>query len=357
MAIQASFDTQVFTFNFKARTSRGLMKDKVSHFVRLWDTAAPDVVGTGECGTLAGLSIDDVPDYETILQEVLHQINAAALPANVSLDTLLDMVPPRFPSMLFGLETALRDLQSGGRHLIFDNAFYRGEAIPINGLIWMGDLDFLLGQVNDKIAQGFRCIKLKVGGLNFDRECDVLEYIRKRYFRENVEIRLDANGAFKVDDALYKLKELSRFSIHSIEQPLKPGMAETEELCRKSPIPVALDEELIGVEGAARSTLLTALRPQYIILKPSLHGGFRGCRDWIQLAESMGMAWWITSALESSVGLNSICQFAAEYKLQLPQGLGTGMIYENNLPSPLTVSQGKIYYHQQGTWTPEEELW
>jgi L-alanine-DL-glutamate epimerase-like enolase superfamily enzyme len=194
-------------------------------------------------------------------------------------------------------------------------------------------------------------VKLKVGGLDFDRECDILNYIRKRYFRQEIIIRLDANGAFKVDEVLYKLGEMARFKIHSIEQPIKAGMEEMEELCRKSPIPVAFDEELIGVSTAGnKKHLLQNLRPQFIVLKPTLHGGFKGCAEWISIAESSNIGWWLTSALESSIGLNAICQFAANYKTTIHQGLGTGTIYTNNLESPLTVRDGKIFYDPQAGW-------
>ncbi len=339
MAIRAHFFKRTFHFNFKARTSRGLMPDKTSWFVKLEDSGAGDVVGMGECGPLPGLSIDHRPDYEETLSEVVRKINEAEAAIDTG-NTLLNLIPPGYPSMRFGFETALLDLRNGGRRIIFDNSFVRGEPIPINGLIWMGDLDFTLEQVNKKITEGFSCIKIKVGGLDFERECDILDYIRKRYFRHDITIRLDANGAFKVDDARYKLQELKKFNIHSIEQPLKPGSPETEELCRTSPIPIAFDEELIGVED--RRGLLEKLKPQFIVLKPSLHGGFAGCEHWIDIARSMGIGWWMTSALESSIGLNAICQFTANYRVTIPQGLGTGAIYEDNFESPLIVHKGHI---------------
>ncbi|HEY5751307.1 MAG TPA: o-succinylbenzoate synthase [Chryseolinea sp.] len=353
MALQTSYSQETFRFSFNARTSRGLMKDKVSWFVKLWDDTEPGVFGLGESGPLPGLSTDDRPDFETVLADVLtklpHHITSQDLQgppslANPVLQKALTLVPPGYPSIRFGIETALLDLMNGGKKIIFRNGFLEGQRIPINGLIWMGGLDFMMSQINEKVAQGFRCIKLKVGGLDFDRECEVIDYLRKRYFRENITIRLDANGAFKVDEALSRLQELARLKIQSIEQPIKPGLPEMEKLCRESPIPIALDEELIGVEvGEAKVGLLTRLRPQFIILKPTLHGGMTGCQEWIALAESLGIGWWITSALESNVGLNAICQFTANYPITLPQGLGTGMIYENNVPSNLTVKDGYIY--------------
>jgi o-succinylbenzoate synthase len=352
MMLKASFVKKTFKFSFKARTSRGLMRDKTSWFIVLSDEKTPDTKGIGECGPLPGLSPDAVPDFETTLAQIVHQISSVAFH---DVRELLACVPNNFPSIRFGLETAMLDLLNGGRRIIYANEFLQGKRIEINGLIWMGDLDFMMNQINQKIAQGFRCIKLKVGGLDFDRECDVLQYIRKRYFKQDIEIRLDANGAFKLDDALYKLSELSKFNIQSIEQPIRPGQPEMEELCRKSPIPVAFDEELIGkYEKEERSQLLTALRPKYIILKPMLLGGLANCEEWISIAESNGIGWWITSALESNIGLNAICQFTSRFLLTLPQGLGTGGIYENNIPSPLEVEQGFIRSNPAADWDTAE---
>lgn len=310
----------------------------------------PDVRGMGECGPLPGLSIDYTPDFEERLADILEKINTSSLSTH-DVDALRNLVPPELPSVLFGLETALLDLQHGGRRMIFDNGFLKGEPIPINGLIWMGDMDFMMDQINKKVARGFTCLKLKVGGLDFERECDILRYIRKKYFRENITVRLDANGAFKVDDVLYKLEEMAGFGVHSIEQPIKPGLAEMEELCRKSPIPVAFDEELIGLYSAEeKSRLLKSLKPRFIVLKPTLHGGISGCEEWISVAESQNIGWWITSALESSIGLNAICQFTANYRLAIPQGLGTGSIYEDNIASPLKADNGTIYYDGNEGW-------
>ncbi|SKC86987.1 o-succinylbenzoate synthase [Ohtaekwangia koreensis] len=351
MALQASFQKKIFQFNFKARTSRGIMRDKTSWFIKVWDDAAPQITGIGECGPLPGLSIDDRPDFEQVLEQTLKKVNGLQ---SLHVSSLHNLMPPGFPSLTFGLETALLDLENGGKRIIFTNEFIKGAPISINGLIWMGDLDFMLHQIGDKVSQGFNCIKLKVGGLNFDKECDVLEYIRKRYFREQLTIRLDANGGFKTDEVLFKLTELAKFKIHSIEQPIKAGLPEMEELCRKSPIPIAFDEELINIEGDAKKDLLTRLKPAYIILKPTLHGGISGCREWIAIAEKAGIGWWITSALESSIGLNAICQFTASYPLSIPQGLGTGSIYENNIPSPLKVKNGTILYDASQAWDLSE---
>jgi len=350
MSLRVSFFSKVFHFNFKARTSRGLMRDKTSWFVKIEEDGDPGVFGIGECGPLPGLSIDHRPDFEDNLSAIIEKINSSQIKtANHS--SLEQLIPSAFPSILFGMETALLDLQNGGKRILYNNGFLQGQPIAINGLVWMGDMDFMMDQINKKIAQGFNCLKLKVGGLDFDRECDILSYIRKRYFRQNITIRLDANGAFKVDEVLYKLGEMARYQVHSIEQPIKPGLEEMEELCRKSPIPVAFDEELIGIITAEDKTrMLKKLNPGFIVLKPTLHGGLRSCEEWISIAESLKIGWWITSALESSVGLNAICQFTANYQNQLPQGLGTGAIYGDNFPSPLTVKDGTIFYDTNALW-------
>lgn len=347
MSIQASYFKKVFHFNFKARTSRGLMKDKTSWFIRL---AAGGIAGVGECGPLPGLSIDHHPGFEATLQRIVDDLSTAKLSAEDEA-SIMEVIPAGYPSVRFGLETAWRDLRNGGKHVIYDNTFLEGKPIAINGLIWMGDLDFMMDQINKKVSEGFTCLKLKVGGLDFERECDILRYIRSKYFREKITIRLDANGAFKPDEVLFKLEEMARYDIHSIEQPLKPGQKEMEELCRKSPIPVAFDEELIGVfREEEKRALLEKLRPRFIVLKPTLHGGFSGCAEWISLAEQLNIGWWITSALESSVGLNAICQFTANYHTSIPQGLGTGAIYQDNFSSPLKVADGKIWYDAQCGW-------
>jgi o-succinylbenzoate synthase len=330
------------------------MHDKVSWFIKIWQEDRSSVFGVGECGPLPGLSVDAVPELESVIAGVVEKINATD---PLTLTDIRAVVPPGFPSVLFAAETAFLDLQNGGERIIFDNGFLRGVRIPINGLIWMGDLDFMMDQINQKVRQGFRCLKLKVGGLDFEREYEVLEYIRKRYFREELVIRLDANGAFKPAEALSKLNTLARIGIDSIEQPVRPGEPVMEELCRASPIPVALDEELIGVEERqAKVDLLDRLRPPFIILKPTLHGGLRGSAEWIALAEERNIGWWITSALESSIGLNAICQFTANYSVTRYQGLGTGMIYNNNFSSPLNVEDGHIFMDKTRSWPEDFEL-
>lgn len=352
MAIETSLSKRTFHFGFSARTSRGAMNQKVSWLVKIWDNGHPQQFGIGECGPLPGLSIDDTPDYESNLHDVLNHVQSYQSLTALSED-LHKFVPPRYPSVLFGLETALLDLVHGGKRIIYRNNFLDGIPIPINGLIWMGDVTFMRKQISEKILQGYTCLKLKVGGLDFATECEVISQIRDQ-FGGDITIRLDANGSFKSDEALSKLDILSRFNIHSIEQPLMAGDPDLAFICANSPIPIALDEELIThTDSHSRVELLNYVRPQFIILKPSLHGGFRGCSEWIKIAKESGIGWWITSALESNIGLNAICQFTANYNPTLPQGLGTGALYTDNIASPLTVRHGTILHDHHKGWKTE----
>ena len=257
-----------------------------------------------------------------------------------------------YPSMLFGLETAMQELRGeriekgGERSLLFDTAFSRGEVgIPINGLVWMGSYEEMLQRMEEKLAQGFHCVKLKVGAIDFDRELDLVKRIRERFSFHDVELRLDANGGFKPDEALYQLELLSQYAIHSIEQPVKAKQwALMAELCRDAPLPIALDEELIGINDPdAKRQMLRIIKPAYIVLKPSLHGGMMGCREWIEIAQDEGIGWWITSALESNVGLNAIAQFASSFPLNMPQGLGTGQLFTDNIPMPLEIRGDQLW--------------
>jgi len=301
--------------------------------------------GVGECGILGGLSIDDVPQYEEKLQWVCENID---LGEQELWDRSID-----FPSIQFGVEQAFLSLNSEDPFVLFDSKFIsENRPIPINGLIWMGDEVFMQEQIEEKLEQGFRCIKLKIGALDFIKELSVLASIRKRYSKKRIEIRLDANGSFSTDRALEKLNILSDYDIHSIEQPIKQGnIWHMGTLCAKSPIPIALDEELIGIFGKAdKKALLRTIVPQYIILKPSLVGGFHGSGEWIELAKKQGIGWWITSALESNIGLNAIAQWTYTLKNKMPQGLGTGGLYINNFDSPLTVENGKLFYGKGKKW-------
>lgn len=346
MALQASIFKRTFAFKFDARTSRGAMRKKISWFIKIWDEKRPDVFGLGECGPLPGLSLDDTPDFERTIEDTLSKLRNQPLTSDLS---KLRIAPPKYSSIQFGLETALLDLVHEGKRMIFDNQFVKGMPLPINGLIWMGNADFMIQQVNKKIEERYTCIKLKIGGLDFEEECNILRHIRTKFSKNEITLRLDANGSFKESDALEKLTALAEFEIHSIEQPVMQGSSEMARLCKVSPIPIALDEELIGRENE-KVELLKSIRPQFIILKPTLHGGMYSCQEWIATAESLNIGWWITSALESNVGLNAICQFAASYPINTPQGLGTGMLYENNFPSPLTVREGSIFYDEEQPW-------
>ncbi len=351
MAVRASFSKRNFNFAFTARTSRGPMESKSSWYIILSDDQSDSGTGIGECGPLPGLSLDAIPDFELQLAGIVNEIDSSGKTTLKLLETVSELVPQIFPSIRFGLETALLDLYRGGAKVIYDNDFKRGKPIPINGLIWMGDTNFMMDQVRQKVEQGYRCLKLKIGGLDFQAECGILSKIRSQFGNE-ITLRLDANGSFDPDDAIRKLEMLSKFDIHSIEQPIAPGNeVQMQLLCRNSPIPVALDEELISHQDrSSKEALLSGIRPQYIILKPTLHGGFGGCTAWIDIAKKMGIGWWVTSALESNIGLNAICQFTAGLNTSLPQGLGTGSIYTDNIPSPLTVANGQIHYDQQLSW-------
>jgi O-succinylbenzoate synthase len=356
MSLHASLARKTFHFSFDARTSRGTMKDRTCWFLKFHDDKDPETIGIGECAPLSGLSEELGPDYENRLDVLIHKINELKVDSIPSTLADISVLAARLEikssesSILLGLEMGLLDLANGGLRKVFNSSFANGQPIPINALIWMGGTDVMLQQIEIKIRDGFRCIKLKVGGLDFERECDVLQYVRRKYFRDNIVIRLDANGAFKTDDVLYKLKELSKFGVHSIEQPLRRGSEFLPELCATSPIPVALDEELINVAPADRRTLLERTNPRFLVLKPTIHGAFSGVNDWISLAQSLGIGWWITSALESNIGLNALAQFTAQFSPDLPQGLGTGQIYEDNFEAPLAISGQNLVFNPRETW-------
>ena len=333
-----------YTLNFKrpSGTSRGVLTTKETWFLILEEE---NNFGIGECGILRTLSIDDRPDYEEKLKWTCQNIH---LPKDELLTELVE-----FPSIQFGVEMALLSLQSQDPFQLFPSAFTNGEkGIPINGLIWMGEEAFMHEQIQQKLEQGFSCIKLKIGAIDFDKEIALLQSIRKKYSASEIELRVDANGAFKPHEALQKLQRLSELDLHSIEQPIKQGQfSEMAKLCAKTPLPIALDEELIGVFSVTKKEeLLQTIQPQYIILKPSLIGGFKGTQEWIDLAEKQNIGWWITSALESNIGLNAISQFTFMQNSNMPQGLGTGSLYTNNIESPLMVKGEYITYAPEKTW-------
>ncbi len=342
MSLKASFEKKMFEFKRPGGTSRGVMTQKKAWFISVWRTEQPKVVGVGECSIIEGLSPDYESDeqYEALVERVVRDINAFA-------DDLNRLKYE--PSILFGLEMALLDLKNGGKRLFYDSDFYHGkDAIPINGLIWMGEPSFMAEQIEEKLDQGFSCIKMKIGAIDFDQEVDLLEGIRKNYKRDDITLRVDANGAFTPADAPERLKQLAALDIHSIEQPIKPKQwDQMYELCAANHLPIALDEELIGINDAdEKMNLLDTIKPQYIILKPSLMGGFVGTAEWIKLAEKRNIPWWITSALESNIGLDAIAQFTSKYDVTLPQGLGTGSLYTNNIESTLTIDRGHIKHER-----------
>ena len=305
-------------FRFEARTSRAVMRYKDTYLIEGGGMVA-------ECPLFAGLSADDLPDYEDQLARVCR--------------SGLEYVPD-YSSIIFGVESLRRSLAGPADA-------QQSWSVPINGLVWMGDKRLMQQRVEQKLAEGFRCIKLKIGGIDFDDELDMVASLRRRFSPDDLEIRLDANGAFTPGNALARLDALSRHSIHSLEQPVRAGQWEImERICRESPIPIALDEELIGVRSDAdKAAMLDAIRPQYIILKPALCGGFAHSDAWIAAATARGIGWWATSALESNVGLAAIGSWlTSKYTVTLPQGLGTGALFTNNFPIPLTVASGRLHF-------------
>ena len=338
-------EERVLHFKQPAGTSRGVYTERKSWLIHLSDGERQ---GVGECAPLPDLSCDAGPDYAILLRKVCEDF---CTKKEIDYEALRP-----YPSMLFGLETALLSLRSNlspltshPSHLLFDTAFSRGEVgIPINGLVWMGNYEEMLQRMEQKLEQGFRCVKLKIGAIDFDQELDLVKRIRERFSFHEVELRLDANGAFPYEEALYKLELLSQYAIHSIEQPIKAGQwAYMAELCRESPLPIALDEELIGVnDPEMKHHMLNVIKPRYIILKPSLHGGMQGCREWISAAKEQGIGSWITSALESNIGLNAIAQFASEVygdNIRMPQGLGTGQLFTDNIEMGLEIRGDKLW--------------
>ncbi len=346
--ITASYHRYMLGFKRPAGTSRGVLNQKESWFVILEQNGRK---GIGECGILRGLSADDRLDYEEKLQWTCQNI---ALGEKVLWESLIE-----FPSIQFGVEMAFRSLDSSDPFLLFPSAFTTAnDSITINGLVWMGDELYMKEQIEQKIQEGFNCIKLKIGAIDFDKELALLSFIRAHFTASQIEIRVDANGAFALDSALDKLNKLAVFELHSIEQPIKKGNFEAmEKLCQETPFPIALDEELIGVfDLKDKEDLLLKIKPQYIILKPSFVGGFRGTQEWITLAEKHNIQWWITSALESNVGLNAIAQWTYLLQNQMPQGLGTGALYTNNFDCPLTVAEGKLWYFEEKSWNFDFEI-
>ena len=349
--MKASWIKYPLQFKFKAGTSRGVLTTKKSYFVFIKDET--NTIGVGECSLLPGLSIDDRPDTEQQLEKICERLRQLTINNIKGMSAFLEEeIGNVWPSLRMGFETAFLDYLQGGKRVVFKNDFLKGEGIPINGLIWMGDRQFMLHQIKEKIESGYSCIKIKIGALDFDAELDLLQQVRKQFSVSDLNIRVDANGAFSFYEAMGKLGQLEKLKVHSIEQPIKAGQWEKMyELCQNTPVPIGLDEELIGENNIERKKdLLRRIRPQYIILKPSILGGFYATREWIDVAESLGISWWITSALESNIGLNAICQFTHGLGVTREQGLGTGQLFSNNIDAPLEVVQGYIQYSQNRKW-------
>lgn len=328
-----------YLLNFKepGGTSRGILTQKPTYFIKVYEEENPSRFGIGEAALFPGLSPEAGPGFEKKLEELKFNFNQ-----NIDLDL------SGYSSILFGLEAALLDLTNGCKGIYFpDENYINGkESININGLVWMGDFGKMLERIEDKINEGFKCIKLKIGAINWDKELEMIRHIRKNYDEKDLIIRVDANGGFRYEGCLKKLSELKDLGVHSIEQPIKAGNPELmAKLCHTSPLPIALDEELIGKGSSEnRITTLEIIKPQFIILKPSLCGGLSGAVKWIEEADKRGIGWWITSALESNVGLNAIAQFTAAMKAKGPQGLGTGNLFTNNFKTPLALETDRLYF-------------
>jgi o-succinylbenzoate synthase len=336
--IKSSWKKLTLDFKLPSGTSRGILTQKESWIISIWNVNNTDIIGKGEASIIKTLSPDWSKDFEAKVNFICENITEYSTTEGIRKLN-------QFPSIQLAIETALLDLKNGGKSIVFPSDFVSKQTpIPINGLIWMGDKAFMTSQIENKIKTGFDCLKLKIGAIDFETELQILKDIRSNYSSKDIELRVDANGAFLPHEALDKLEQLSKFDLHSIEQPIKAGQInEMASLCSNTPLPIALDEELIGVFNVKKkSELLKTIKPQYIILKPSLIGGFSGSEEWINLAEQQNIKWWITSALESNIGLNAIAQYTFTKNNPLPQGLGTGGLFTNNTPTNLVVENGKL---------------
>lgn len=340
--MKAYFKPYILDFKNPSGTSRGVLRQKKTYFIVIEDE---ERIGIGEAALFEGLSYDNRPDYEDKLQWVCEHIHLGK--------TLLLQETKDYPSIQFGLETAFLSFQAKDRYELFPSKFTSGQDnIKINGLIWMGEKEFMKSQIKAKIEQGFGCVKMKIGAINFKEELNLLKFIRQEFSAEDIELRVDANGAFSPEVALDKLKHLSDYDLHSIEQPIKQGQwQEMAKLCNATPLPIALDEELIGLTDVTkRKQMLLTVKPQYIILKPALVGGFIESKKWIAMANELNIGSWITSALESNIGLNAIAQFTYTLNSKMPQGLGTGSLFSNNIGSPLEVVGEELTYNPKTSW-------
>lgn len=339
--MKARFFRHDMIFKFPAGTSRAILTEKPTWYLVLEHQGEKAV---GECSIIEGLSVDNLQQIEPQLATLCAAINQGENPHTIDLSL--------FPAIAFALETAMLDLKNGGKKVLFESNFTKGkQGIVMNGLVWMGNKDFMQKQIAEKIANGFRCIKIKVGAIDFDTEIELLSTIRKKYAAQDLEIRLDANGAFAPQEALTKMEQLAPYDIHSVEQPIREGQTHAmAQLCSQSPIAIALDEELICPRNKNKEDLLKTIKPNYIILKPSLLGGLAVADAWIKAAENCGIQWWATSALESNIGLNAIAQWTFTHHPTLPQGLGTGQLFTNNIDSPLMVKNASLWYDASKQW-------
>ncbi len=345
MSMNISYTPYTFYFNFPGGTSRGVLTQKQSWFIKVSDSNNQDIFGIGEVSILPGLS-PETPE------KIEHKLNDICKNPHLFTNNTEDSLKG-FPAVRFGLETALLDLKNSGNRILYPSEFTSGKKrITINGLVWMGEHETMLERIKEKIEQGFTCIKIKVGAIDFEQELSLLKYIRKEYSAQTLEIRVDANGAFTTENALERMSELAKFHVHSIEQPIKHGQwYAMAKLCSKTPLPIALDEELIGIEDTNRQMLmLNVIKPQYIVIKPSLIGGLVATDDWAQLATQLNIGWWVTSALEGNIGLNAIAQWTAVNGSNMPQGLGTGQVFSNNIQSPLEIRKKELWYSQNSGW-------
>ena len=344
--LEASYTGYPLHFTHPSGTSRGVLTEKPCWFIRL--RREDGVTGTGEVSFIPGLSVEDPGEIGVRLDHICKSVTSGSMDPNQTL--------PGLPGIQFALECAMLDLDGGGEQLLYPSDFTEGmKGIQINGLIWMGDPGHMRMQIRHKLDLGFRVLKMKVGALEMEKELEVLSWIRSQFGNDQLEIRLDANGAWTPEDALGKMERYAEYGIHSVEQPIATGQWEAMgRICREAPVPVALDEELIGLDVDKDSAaMLGMISPRYLILKPGLLGGFRNAERWVELAEETGVGWWVTSALESLVGLSAIAQWTYQRKVTIPQGLGTGTIYRNNIPSPLQVEGDSLWYRKERRWNME----
>lgn len=338
------FEIQEKTLHFKspAGTSRGVYHTRKIYLVTFRSTQNPALEGVGECAPLPILSMDDITDYVSRLETFCVE---TAREGQIPFDDMRG-----YPSMLFGLESAMAQIRANGSTALYDTPFAQGQqGIPINGLVWMGTYEEMMQMAEEKIRAGFTCLKFKIGGIRFEDEIEIIRGVRQRFGKDVLQIRLDANGAFSASDALHKIEQLSAFDIHSLEQPIPAGMwQEMRHICQQTAIPIALDEELIRVcRSEDKKSMLDTIRPHYLVLKPTLHGGIRGTEEWIDLAHERQIKTWITSALESNIGLNAIAHLTARLysaPITIPQGLGTGQLFTDNIDMPLRIIGDKLWY-------------